>query len=52
MRLNKYLKLKEDGETGGGTITPNIAQFQPKLTLASRTKRKKIKFKRKSRLLG
>lgn len=53
MRLNRYIsQLKEDGEIGGGTVTTDIAQYQPKLTLADRRKQRKIKFKRKSKLLG
>jgi len=50
MRLNKW--LKEEGEVGGGTITPDVAQFAPKLTLADRRKQRKVKFKKKSKLLG
>lgn len=53
MRLIKYfLRLKEEGEVGGGaTTTGNIAQYQPKLTMASRRTRGRIKVK-KSKLLG
>lgn len=49
MRLNKW--LKEEGEVGG-TVTADVAQFQPKLTLASRAPRKRVKLKKKSKLLG
>lgn len=52
MRLNRYIsQLKEDGETGA-VVTTDIAQYQSKLTLADRRKQRKIKFKRKSKLLG
>ena len=52
MRLNRYMEqIKEDGEAGG-TVTADVAQFQPKLTLASRAPKKKLKFKKKSKLIG
>lgn len=50
MRLCKW--LKEEGESGGGMTTPAIARFEPKLTLADRHKRRSVKFKKKSKLLG
>lgn len=59
MRLLTYLhkqKIKEDGATGGsvggGTTTNNIAVFAPKLTLASRYKRRRVREIKKSKLLG
>jgi hypothetical protein len=46
MRLLKY--IEEEGETtagiSGGTTTPNIAKFEPKLTLARRRRKKKRMF--------
>lgn len=52
MRLNKFLlKLKEEGETGGMT-TGDVAQFAPKLSLASRSTRRRVKKVRKSKLFG
>jgi hypothetical protein len=52
MRLNRFLlKLKEEGEAGGIT-TGDVAQFAPKLTLASRSTRRRVRKIRKSKLFG